>query len=340
MPKVSNQKVKLLYIADYIMKNSDEEHGFFIKDIKEDLASRGIKAEYHAIIDDIKLLRDQFGMDIDGGGGRGRPFYLLSRFFPFEDLSVISECIGASSFLSEYDAKRLTDKLKKLCNDDQAKEIDRDYFVVERPRKTQENMLEALALIRDAIKQNQKISFKYTTRTLKGFSKTYRRQGKDYKVSPFTVVLSEGNHYLIGYDAERKRVLPYRLSRMEKLSYVNEPREGEDKFLRMGISDYARQTFGMFIGPRAKRVTLICDNDLLDTMVERFGTTASAQYRKVDEGHFSITTAIVVSPVFYGWVCGLGGKAVIQDNGEEDSVAKGYLNYLESIMKKQEKTLE
>ena len=88
MPKVSNQKVKLLYIADYIVRKSDDENGFYIKDIKEHLEEKGIKAHYHSITDDIKLLRDQFGMDIDGGGGNGRPLFLLSHHFKFEDISA------------------------------------------------------------------------------------------------------------------------------------------------------------------------------------------------------------------------------------------------------------
>ena len=338
MPKIANAKVKLLFIADYIVRKSDEDHGFYIKDIKEYLESKGIKAEYHSITDDIKLLRDQFGMDIEGGGGR--PFYLLSHFFPFEDISVISECVGSAKFLSEKDAKRLTDTLKGLCSEYQAETIDSDYFVVERPRQTQENMLEALGLIRDAIKQNQKISFKYTTRSLKGFSKTYKRKGEDYKVSPFEVVLSEGNHYLIGYDAKYRKLMSYRISRMESLNYVNEPRDGEEKYSRRSISDYARQTFGLFIGPEAKRITLLCDNDLLDVMVERFGTARNVEYKKVDDKHFSLTTAIVASPVFFGWVCGFAGKVVIQDDGKEDNIVKEFLEQLEKVKRKQEESKE
>ena len=32
MAKVANQKVKLLFIADYIVRQSDDENGFYIKD--------------------------------------------------------------------------------------------------------------------------------------------------------------------------------------------------------------------------------------------------------------------------------------------------------------------
>ena len=340
MAKVSNQKIKLLFIADYIMRKADEENGFYIKDLQKHLEKKGIKAAYHSITDDIKLLRDQFGMEIDGGGGNGRPFYLLARHFKTEDISSIAECVGTAKFLSEKEAKRLTDLLKELCSEAQQDRIDRDYFVLDRPRTTQEDLKYSLATIRDAINHKEKILFKYTTRSLKGLSKTYRRKGEDYLVSPYKVVLTEGNHYLIGYNQKDKKIRAYRVSRMEQVKNAFEPCEGEKEFIRFGVSDYARQTFGMFIGPKARRITLICDNDLLDTMVERFGTTAAAEYRKKDEEHFTITTSIVPSPVFYGWVCGLGGKAIIEDSGEEDSIAKKYLDYLEKVRSKQQKSIE
>ena len=340
MPKVSKAKIKLLYIADFIIHNSDEEHGFYIKDIKEYLEEKGIKAEYHSITDDIKLLRDEFGMDIDGGGGFGRPFYLLSRHFAYEDISVIAECIGAAKFISEKEAKRLTETIKGFCSKWQAEKIDSDYYVWDRPRRTQKDILLSLETIRSAINDKTKIRFKYTTRSLKALQRTYRNKGEDYIVSPYKVVLAEGNHYLIGFDEKKNKITAYRISRMEAVRYSTEPRVGERKFNELGISDYARETFGMFIGPKAKRITLICENDLLDTMVERFGTTMAVEYKRKDEDHFTMKTAIVVSPAFYGWISGLGGKAIIEDSGEEDSVAKKYLAYLERIKEKQQKSGE
>ena len=48
MPKSSNQKLKLLYIADFLMRETDEENSVFIKDIQEHLQSKGITAESFA----------------------------------------------------------------------------------------------------------------------------------------------------------------------------------------------------------------------------------------------------------------------------------------------------
>ena len=61
MPKSDNQKLKLFYIADYLMtetdgdydKDAEEKHGVYIRDIREYLEKKGIIAEEHSISRDI-----------------------------------------------------------------------------------------------------------------------------------------------------------------------------------------------------------------------------------------------------------------------------------------------
>lgn len=95
------QKLKLFHIANYLMKETDfinnEPIGVYAREIREYLKEKGIEAEEHSICRDIKALRDNFKMDIEGGAGR--PFYLASHYFAIEDLSLIAECIGSVKFL-------------------------------------------------------------------------------------------------------------------------------------------------------------------------------------------------------------------------------------------------
>lgn len=189
-------------------------------------------------------------------------------------------------------------------------------------------MLKQLRSIKAAIKNNQKISFLYTRHNPNNITQLEnRRKGKRYIVSPFKIILSDGNHYLIGYDDTYHQIRPYRVDRMDDVRKKDEPREGEDKFKRMGISDYAKQTFGMFIGGNADRITLQFEKSLLDAMMERFGPDRKL-YAKVDDNHFTVKTFIVESENFYGWVCGLGEKVVIVDPPE---VVERFKDYLQKI---------
>ena len=339
MPKSDNQKLKLLYTADYLMRETDANdkgdmlHGVLLWQIKDYLKEKGIDAEEHSIRRDIDLLcgGKDFALDpiLDVRGGKGKPIYLGSRFLPFEDLEIIVECVASANFISRPEAEKLIDKLKSFCSKYQADSLTSEYIVVERPKQTENKMLKQLRKVKAATKSEQKVSFLYTRHNPNKITDTEnRRKGKRYIVSPFKVVLSNGNHYLIGYDDTYHRILPYRIDRMADVKVLNEPREGEDKYKRMGISDYAKQTFGMFIGGNADRITIQFENSLLDAMLERFPKGSDTVYTKIDDKHFTVKTFIVESENFYGWICGLGEKAIIIDPAD---TAKRFKDYLQKI---------
>ena len=50
-----------------------------------------------------------------------------------------------------------------------------------------------------------------------------------------------------------------------------------------------------------------CINRLLDTVVERFGTSGVI-YEKADEDHFFVTASVDVSEPFFGWLLGFGRR--------------------------------
>ena len=339
MPKSEYQKLKLLYIADYLMRETDADekgnmlHGVLLKDIRDYLKGKGIEAEEHSIRRDIDLLcgGKDFALDpiLDVRGGFGKPIYLGTRFLPFQDLEIIAECIASAKFISKPEAEKLIDKLKKLCSEYQASRLKSEYIVVQRPKYTEKNMLKQLRIIKKAIKDNRKITFLYTRHNPNKITETEnRREGTRYVVSPFKVVLSDGNHYLIGYDDYYHQIRAYRIDRMDDVRAKEEPIEGEDEYKRMGISDYAKQTFGMFIGGNADRITIQFENSLLDAMLERFPKGSDTVYTKIDDKHFTVRTFIVESENFYGWVCGLGKKVIITDPPE---VADRFKDYLQKI---------
>ena len=337
MPKSESQKLKLLYIADYLMRETDADdkgnmlHGVLLKDVKDDLKEKGIEAEEHSIRRDIDLLRGgkdaEFDPLLDIQGGKGKPIYIDKRFLPFDELEIIVECVASANFISKPEAENLIESLKRFCSDYQAASLTSEYIVAERPKYTEKRMMKYLRIIKASIKNNQKISFFYTRHSPKDITKTENRnKGKRYIVSPFNVVLSNGNHYLIGYDDTYHQIKPYRIDRMRDVKPLDEPIDGKDKYDRMGISDYAKQTFGMFIGGKADRITIQFENSLLDAMLERFGGNGKGtEYRRIDDKHFTVKTFIVESENFYGWLCGLGEKAIITDPPETVERFKSYL---------------
>lgn len=318
MAKSENQKVKTLFVAKYFLENSDENHPVTAGDITDYLKNEcGIEAERRAIYRDIAALRDVFGMDIDGG--QGGKYRLLSRQLEFDDLRLLAECVHAAKFISASKAKELVSTIAEFCSSYQAEELQREVFLCDRVKTTRKDILLIIGIIQAAMsvrengkpKPPQKISFKYLKYTIQDKNaQVERRKGAAYKVSPYKLLINEGNYYLLAYDDKAQDMRTYRVDRMKEVKALDEPREGAEAFAAIDMETYTRRVFSMF-GGEQKRVSVRFINPLLDTAIERFGTAPDVFYRPDDERHFVVTADVEISNQFFAWVCGFGKRAKI-----------------------------
>ena len=84
--------------------------------------------------------------------------------------------------------------------------------------------------------------------------------------------------------------------------------------------------FRMYTGQR-ETVELICDNSLVDTMIDQFGE--ETEIIPQGEQTFHITVQTVVSHVFYSWVFGFRGKVRIS---EPENIKKGYIEMIRNAL--------
>ena len=81
MARSANQKLKLLYLMRYLLRNSDENHPVTVRQMGEYLRGQGISAERKSLYDDIEALQ-QFGLDIiQVKDGNFYGYYVGSRDF-------------------------------------------------------------------------------------------------------------------------------------------------------------------------------------------------------------------------------------------------------------------
>ena len=80
MSKSRNQKLKILYLYDILKRETDFSHGISMRQIIERLAALDIAAERKSVYEDIALLRDVYGADIETVRAGGHSEYrLMSR---------------------------------------------------------------------------------------------------------------------------------------------------------------------------------------------------------------------------------------------------------------------
>ena len=336
LPKSENQKLKTLYVAKYFLENSDENHAVSAGDIIDYLENEcNITADRRSIYRDIAALRDNYGMDIEGGqGGRYR---LASREFHIDDLKILAECVRAAKFISDAKSNEIIDSLESLCSVYEADQLKADVFLVDRVKTTQKGTLSILSTINTAMARKiegkphepQKITFKYLHYRINDLhSSVDSRKGTIRKVSPFRLILNDGYYYLLAFDDKHKEIRSFRVDRMKEVKLLDEPRDGAEEFSKIDMSQYARRVFGMYGGEK-QRVTLRFTNDLLDAVIDRFGRTGDIMYQVVDKNHFSVIVEVEISPQFFGWLCGFGNKVRIM---QPSAVKQKFQDYLGKIL--------
>ena len=87
---------------------------------------------------------------------------------------------------------------------------------------------------------------------------------------------------------------------------------------------YLQASFHMF-GTESTPVELICGNDVMDAILDKFGKGVMTY--NYDEDHFCVMVNVAVSNVFYSWVFGFDGKVRISS---PDSVQLEYYNMIEN----------
>ena len=339
MPKKENQKFKSLLVAKILIEETDDNHPLTTDEILERIKEvEDDPPEYRSVLRDIHHLDDFFQQQDDNGNDFGyvieksddyynRGYKIIQRPFDYEDIQLLIEAINSSKGISHKRGDELKSKVASLRSiHEKEKLLDINVYTLGRT-KTDTDILLLLGSINDAIEHNHKLSFIYKNYTFndKGkIEKVSRRQGREYIVSPYQILMSESNYYLLAYNDYFKKIIPYRIDRMENTFEIEEEREGFEEYRKINFNDFFKEAFNMWIGDK-RVVKMLFANELLYTVIDRFGKLGIQKY---DENSFTITTSIMISNQFFSWIVGFGGKAKII---EPKDIVEDYKKFIKNI---------
>ena len=303
MPRSENQKLKLLYIKDYLERRTDEDHPATADALTEYLQSHGISCERKSVYRDLEALRE-FGLDIQAQEGRGGGFYLGERAFELPELKLLVDAVQSSRFLTEKKSRALIRKLCALCSQDESRLLRREVAVAGRVKNMNESIYYNVDAIQEAIAAGKQISFRYFNWDL-GHQKAYRPYA--YLASPYALLWENDNYYLVSYTL-RHGVTHFRVDRMEKIRILDQDRDPCPELEGSGLSGYAKKFFQMFRG-KAETVKLRFHRSLANVVYDRFGP--DCMLIPDGEEFFTVTEPVEVSPMFLSWIMGFGSKARI-----------------------------
>ena len=323
----NNSKIRILYLMDILNRFSDEDNPLTTNQIIQKLEDMyEITVHRTTVPKDISVLQS-YGLDIITIQSTQTKYFIGKRQFEDPELRLLIDAVEASKFITAEKSTTLISKIKSLTSVHKAESLKRNIYVADRIKPGNENIYSIVNAINDAINRSRKITFRYYEYTgLK--KKVLRNNGEVYSISPYHMVWTGDYYYVVGYSNKHEKIVSFRVDRIADIPKIANI-ASEPAPANFDLPQYTRQVFGMFDG-NTQLVDLRCDNSLMKTVIDRFGEDITVLAYDMDS--FRLKIEVSLSPTFYGWIFGFGGK--IQILGPQ--VAKDeYIKMLESAFNQQ-----
>lgn len=320
----NRQKLKLLYLMQMLMEETDAERGLSMPEIIARLSEQGISAERKSLYRDIEALRE-FGLDIRTYQRAPVEYAIGKRDFELNELVLMVDAVQSLRFLSERKVNSLVNSIKGLASSSQRKTLNRQLHVEGRIRSQSESVFSALDCINQAIAEKRKINFTYWDYDVNK-NRVPRKDERTYCETPVRLIYSEGNYYLAAYNDKHACISIYRIDRMAKTHLSHEAASRNEITANFDVTQYENRSFSMF-GGKAVPVTLIVAKEAMNAVVDRFGCDVHTV--TVDADHARVSAMVMLSPTFYGWLTQFGSKIQVEQPRE---LIDGYREHLRMIL--------
>lgn len=326
MAKSSGQKLKLLYIIKILSEETDETHYISTKELIDRLAAYDISAERKSIYTDIEAL-NAFGYDIQqvNSNRNGGGYYMAGGDFELPELKLLVDAVQSSRFITQKKSRELISKIEGLTNRFDATKLQRQVYVAGRVKTENESIYYHVDTLHNAIQDNKQITFQYLEWNHKK-ELLPRKEGKLYKVSPWSLIWQDERYYLAAYDEERDSIRHYRVDKMADIEILQENRIGQAQYEKVDLASYTNKTFGMY-GGKEELVTLQFPESLVGVVIDRFGKDISI---RKDGDKVRARVNVNVSNQFYGWLMGIGKDIEIVSPAD---IRQEYADKLQEIWK-------
>lgn len=299
-------KPRILYLLKILLERTDEEHPLSTTQLIRILNDEyGISAHRTTVTKDVAVLQE-FGLDIVTIHSTQSRYFVASRTFELPEMKLLVDAVESSKFITKKKSDALIEKIHTLTSPGQTAKLKRNNYVINRIKPDNEHIYYIVDAINDAINEGRQISFQYYDYTgLK--EKVLRNKGEVYRLSPYKLLWSGDNYYVIGYSEKKEKVVNFRVDRIAGIPDILD-KEAVPMPEDFDIENFTKEVFFMFPGEKVL-VELRCDNSLMKTMIDRFGEDVTTL--ACDMTSFRLQTEVSASPTFFGWVFGFGGKVQI-----------------------------
>ena len=308
-------QLRPFYLAKILYDRTDEDHALTTAELMAILENEyGIKTHRQTIPSDVALLRTT-GMDIQEVKTDQKRYNLVSREYDIAEIKLLIDAVQSSKFITKAKSDALVAKLSKMAGQNQADNLKRNIAAENRIKYDNESILLIIDAINEAINKGKKIQFYYFKYNVRKEPKL-RNKERPFTFSPYKLVWSGDLYYMVGVFDRHKDVGTFRVDRILKRPEILE--EAADPLPEgFDFDEYIQTSFRMY-GLGARTVELLCLNDVMDGIMDKFGKEVTTY--AYDMERFRAEVNVVPSNVFYGWVFGFSGAVTV--NSPQDVKAE------------------
>lgn len=324
-----NGKLRLLKILE-IMRKTDEFHPINSTQIVKKLEQYGITAERKSIGRDIACLNDA-GYDILKCENHNRGWYMVGQEFEDYELKLLVDSISTAKFLTIEDTRNIIHKIKQYATKEGERHINATLVLDAETKIEDKHFTRKFNDILNAITERKKIKFQYWD-LAEGNKHVLRRGGHVYCVSPYYIVLSDNEYFLICNSSSHDNPIHFKIEKIINLEITEEdsrPMSEINILKEIGhgktIGDYLRQSVFMWNGEQVN-VTLKGKNEFRHNLRYKFGKNVSMH--DSDDG-FIAHIKVSASKGFFYWLASCGDNLTIVS---PENVRQKYIEFLNGIL--------
>ncbi len=295
------KRAKIEYILKFLREYSDSNHCVNSNDIIDYLTQNGISCARKSVYDDIKAL-NKFGYDISRGQSSNEGYFLAERRFETSEIRLMIDAVASAPFITEKKTRELTDKLLSLLSRYQREGINPQFQNENRVKFSNEQVYYVIDDLNRAIIEKRRVEFDYYKYSIVD-NKPVLTKKKHFVISPYAMVWANDKYYLVGNYDKYDNLTNYRIDRIKMISITDSPARAFSEVCEyrdfFDKSDYVRKNMMMYNGDEIE-LELVCDNGLLDLMVDRFGDDAMIVNKM--NNRFYIKTAVFDSEGLVDWL--------------------------------------
>lgn len=278
-------KSNIVCILQLLKEYSDEEHILPMREIISKMKSiYGMMVDRRTVYGAIETL-NFLGYDISCFDENNIGYYMRSRNLELSEVKLLMDSVYSSSFISPKQTADLIGKLQKDLSIHQRKKY-KNLKVMKANKKTiNKEVFYNIEMLDEAISKKVKIKFDYLEYDLN--KNLIPRRNEKYLVNAYQMVCANEHYYLVCNYDKYDNLSHYRIDFIKNIEILKEPVKPLPN--DFDLTEFSNNLIYMF-GGNAETVKMICENEVLDDVIAKFGS--DIKLSKFDDAHFKATISI------------------------------------------------